>query len=349
MGSVTLNFSEEEYRIFHHYCTNYCRLYDETRKNSIKILLELYKHQVIDLQEHSLDNVFSFFYQKKQEFEIESQISGSDANGQMRLRVCSDIIAFLEDLEKIYRLLRKKGVDANYFLIIGAFSKLAEEENQTRWKDLQNNSASEINAIVSPLGDAIEKKLGPETDTRTLLKELVGFVEVFNRLSPDLPFSDEITALIAIALLRRFGKEEPYEEIPELLRICRDQFETEELESALEGIPHSQEGSDLDLSWEVFLEPLRTLNERIALGQVPVRRSLEVLTALEAPIKTDYPIALYQTPPMMIRRRSDENRILVKVDNRPRSEVQLAHTPDYIPVVASGAPYKQFMPLQPVY
>jgi len=346
MGRVTLNFSEEEYRIFHHYCTNYCRLYDETRKNSIKILLELYKHQVIDLQEHSLDNVFSFFYQKKQEFEMESQIPGSDANGQMRLRVCSDIIAFLEDLEKIYRLLRKKGIDANYFLIIGAFSKLAEEENRKRWQDLQNDSAGEINAIVLPLGDAIEKKLGSETDTRTLLKELVGFVEVFNRLSPDLPFSDEITFLIAISLLRRFGKEEPDDEIPELLKICRDQFETEELESALEGVPHPQEGRDLDLSWEVLLEPLRTLNEKIALGQVPVRRSLEVLTALEAPIKTDYPIALYQTPPMMVRRRSDENRILVKVDNRPRSELQLEHTPDYIPVAASQEfPYKQFMPL----
>jgi len=346
MGRVTLNFSEEEYRIFHHYCTNYCRLYDETRKNSIKILLELYKHQVIDLQEHSLDNVFSFFYQKKQEFEMESQIPGSDATGQMRLRVCSDIIAFLEDLEKIYRLLRKKGVDANYFLIIGAFSKINDEENRTRWQDLLNNSASEINAIVSPLGDAIEKKLGPKTETRTLLRELVGFVEVFNRLSPDLPFSDEITVLIAISLLKRFGKEEPDEEIPELLKICRDQFETEELESALEGIPPPQEGSDLDLSWEIFLEPLHTLSERIALGQVPVRRSLEVLTALEAPIKTDYPLALYQTPPMMVRRRSDENRILVNVDNRPRSEMQLAHAPDYIPVVASrDSPYKKFLPL----
>ena len=140
MGRVTLSFSEEEYQLFHHYCTNYCRLYDETRKNSIKIFLELYKHQVIDLQEHSLDNVFSFFYQKRQEFEMESQIPGSDAGGQMRLRVCLDIIAFLEDLEKIYRLLRKKGVNANYFLILGAFSKIADEETWLRWEDLQKTS-----------------------------------------------------------------------------------------------------------------------------------------------------------------------------------------------------------------
>ena len=346
MGRVTLNFSEEEYQLFHHYCTNYCRLYDETRKNSIKIFLELYKHQVIDLQEHSLDNVFSFFYQKKQEFEMESQIPGSDAGGQMRLRVSLDIIAFLEDLEKIYRLLRKKGVNANYFLILGAFSKIAEEEAWMRWEELQETLENEINAIVVPLANSIEKKLGPKTDTRTLLGELVGFVETFNRLSPDATFSDEITHRIAISLLRWFGNEEPDEEIPALLRSCHDQFEIDELESALEGKPRPQAAQGLDFSWEDILDPLRTLNERIAQGQVPARRSLEVLSALEAPVKTDYPMQLYQNPAGLVRRRSDENRILVKVDNRPRSEVQLAHVPDYIPAVPShDYPYKQYFPL----
>lgn len=352
MGRVTLHFSEEEYQLFHHYCTNYCRLYDETRKNSIKIFLELYKHQIIDIQEHSLDNVFSFFYQKKQEFEIECQIPGIDANGQMRLRMCTDIIAFLEDLEKIYRLLRKKGVEANYYLIMGAFSKIADEETRMRREDLHKTSANEINAIVSPLGKAIEKKLGPEVDTRILLGELVSFVETFNRLSPNLTFNDEITGLIAISLLRMFGKEETNEEIPALLKSCRDQFETDELESALEGNPRAQDARGLDFSWEELLEPLRILNERIAQSQIPMRRSLEVLSALEAPVKiqpaqADYsPLILYQNPAGLVRRRNDENRILVKVDNRPRSEVLVAHAPDYIPVVPSqDYPYKQYFSL----
>jgi len=61
MGRVTLHFSEEDYQLFHHYCANYCHLYDDTRKNSIKILLELFKHQIIDIQEHTLDNIFTFF------------------------------------------------------------------------------------------------------------------------------------------------------------------------------------------------------------------------------------------------------------------------------------------------
>ena len=61
MGRVTLHFSEEDYKLFHHYCANYIRLYDDTRKNAIKILLELYKHQIIDFQKDCLDNVCAFF------------------------------------------------------------------------------------------------------------------------------------------------------------------------------------------------------------------------------------------------------------------------------------------------
>jgi hypothetical protein len=168
MGRVTLHFSEEEYQLFHHYCANYCNLYDETRKNSIKILLELYKHRVINLEAHDLDNVFSFFYQKKQEFEAESQVQGGDPNVQMRVRMCTDIIAFLEDLEKLYRLIRKKAIDANYFLIIGTFSEIADEEARARQESLAATLAAEINEIVIPLATAIEKKFGQTVDTTVL-------------------------------------------------------------------------------------------------------------------------------------------------------------------------------------
>ena len=352
MGKVTVHFSEEEYRLFHHYCTNYCNLYDETRKNSIKILLELYKHQVIDLEAHNLDTVFSFFYQKKQEFEAESQVPGSDVNGQMRLRMCTDIIAFLEDLEKIYRLIRKKGIDANYYLIIGAFSEIADEEARARWDSLSSTLASEIDAIVKPLGTAIEKKLGRDPGTPVLIGELVGFVDNFNRLSPHLTFNDEITSLVAISLLRMFRKEESGEDIPELLRRCRDQFESDELESALEGTIRVPDTWDLDFPWADMLKPLSTLNERISQNQIPLVRSREVLSALEAPVKTraslpDYsPLILYQHPTGLVRRRNDDNQILVKVDSRPHSEVQLAAPNDYVPVVPSPEyPHKQYSSL----
>ncbi len=165
MGRVTLHFNEEDYHLFHRYCANYCRLYDETRKNSIKILLELYKHEVMDIQEHSLDNIFTFFYQKKQEFETEGRVPAADAENLMRIRICSDIIAFLEDLEKIYRLLRKKNRDANYILIIGVFSKIFDEEARMHSEDLQQAAADSIDAIVSPLCKELEKKLGSQVDT----------------------------------------------------------------------------------------------------------------------------------------------------------------------------------------
>ncbi len=349
MGRVTVHFSEDDYQLFHHYCANYCRLYDETRKNSIKILLELYKHQVIDIQEHSLDNIFTFFYQKKQEFETECRIPASNAEERMRIRICSDIISFLEDLEKIYRLLRKKNVEANYILLIGAFSKIFEEENRTRSEDLHETASGAVKAIVSPLGEAIEKKHGQESDTKTLLYELVSFAEIFNRLSPDLTFSDEVIVLLAPPLLKKFGKEESYEEIRTLLKDHRDQFEMDELESALEGGIHARNVWGLEFSWQEFLEPLRTLNELVAQNQDHMQVSLDVLSALEAPMKekpaeSEYSqLTLYQKPYGMVRRRNDENQILVTVDNRSRSEVRLSGVSDFSPLIHSQEQkYKQY-------
>jgi len=48
-GRVTLHFSEDDCQLLRHYCANYCRLHYDTRENSIKILFELYKQQIIDI------------------------------------------------------------------------------------------------------------------------------------------------------------------------------------------------------------------------------------------------------------------------------------------------------------
>jgi hypothetical protein len=333
MGRVTLHFNENDYHLFYHYCANYCRLHDETRKNSIKILLELYKHEVIDIQEHSLDNIFSFFYHKKQDFETEGHVPASDPDSRMRIRVCSDILAFLDDLEKIYRLLRKKNREVNYILIIGVFSKIFEEEAQTRTEDLQKTASDAIDAIVSPLAKEIEKKAGTQADRETILYELVSFSEIFNRLSPDLTFNDEVILLIAPTLLKRFGIEENYEEIRNLLKSHRDQFGMDELESALEGGIHARNEWSLEFSWEEFLTPLRTLNDLVARHQTTMRVPLDTLAALEAPMKekalqADYAqLTLYQKPYGTVTRKNQENQILVTIDNRPHSEVQLLSVP----------------------
>ncbi len=236
MGKVTLNFSESDFKLFSHYCSSYCRLNDETRKNSIQIVLELYKRQVIEIQEHNLDNVFAFFYNKSQEFETEYRVSASNAILMMRVRICSDIISFLEDLEKIYNILRKKGTEVNYLLLLGTFSKIINQ----MWLDNLDETASDaIDAIIVPLHETIEGKLGPEADIQAILNELVSFVGTFNRLSPNLTFDDKITILIATSLIKKFGKEANYEEIRILFKDLRNQFEMNELESALDGDIHA--------------------------------------------------------------------------------------------------------------
>jgi hypothetical protein len=68
----------------------------------------------------------------------------------------------------------------------------------------------------------------------------VSFTEIFNRLSPGVTFNDEVIGLLVPHLIKRFGLEATYEEIRTLLKDHRDQFELDELESALEGGIHAQ-------------------------------------------------------------------------------------------------------------
>jgi hypothetical protein len=348
MRRVTLNFSEDDYRLFHHYCSNYCRLYDETRKNSIKIFLELYKHQVIQIQDHNLNTVFAFFFQKKQEFEIESQTK-TDAKGWMRLRITTDILTFLEDLENIYLLLKKKGAEANYFLIVGVFSTIIDEENRSQREEIIESSSAEIDAIVSRLATALEKKLGEDIDIQTLLFELVRFARTFNRLSKDVTFNDEIIDLIAPSFVRKFINEENDEKIRLLLLSNRKQFEIAELESVLDGGRHAQDEWDFEFSWQDLLEPLRTLNKITAQNQGSMRLSLDVLSALEAPVRMPpawadpSQLTIYQRPSAMLKKQIDENQFLVNIEKRQHSEVQIAAAQDYFPLeYPSDHTYKQY-------
>jgi hypothetical protein len=352
MGRVTVRFSEEDYKLFRYYCSNYCRLYDESRKNSIKILLELYKHQVIDFQENSLDNVYAFFYQKKQDFEIEYRVPESSANEMMRIRACIDIIAFLGDLEKIFVLLRKKGVNANYLLIIGAFSQIFDEETQVQRENFQKAASGVINSIVLPLGYAIESKFGPDVDTGLILDELVSFAETFNRISPDQKINDEIIELIAWSLIRRFNKEENYDDLKIRIQEHRNQFDIDEFESALDGGLHAKNVWDLELSWEEIQKSVRELAEMIEKDQHRAMVPLDVLSALEAPIRSTNEqaefsqLALYQYPYGAVRKRIDENRFLVQVDNSTQSVVLPSSPADLIsPELSSEGKYKQYFSL----
>jgi hypothetical protein len=352
MGRVTVRFSEEDYKLFCHYCSNYCRLYDESRKNSIKILLELYKHHVIDFQENSLDNMYAFFYQKKQDFEIEYRVPESSANEMLRIRACIDIIAFLGDLEKIFVLLRKKGVNANYLLIIGAFSKIVDEETQMQREHFLKAASGVINAIVLPLGYAIESKFGPDVDTSSLLEEFVSFVETFNRISPDQKFNDEIIEIIAWSLIRRFNKAENYDDIKIQVQDHRNQFDIDEFESALDGRLHAKSEWDLEFSWEELQKSVKELAEMIEKDQNRVAVPLDVLSALEAPMastngQADFSqLALYRYPYGAVRKRIDENRFLVQVDNATQREVQLSSPADVISPEHSGEEkYKQYFSL----
>jgi hypothetical protein len=249
-------------------------------------------------------------------------------------------------------LLRKKGVNANYFLIIGAFSKIFDEETQIQRENFQKAASGVINSIVLPLGYAIESKFGPDVDTRTILEELVSFAETFNRISPDQKFNDEIIELIAWSLIRRFNKEENYDDLKIQVHDHRNQFDIAEFESALDGGLHAKNEWDLEFSWEELHKSVKKLAEMIEKSQSRVAVPLDVLSALEAPMSSTNAqaefsqMAPYQYPYGAVRKRIDENRFLVQVNNSTQSEIQLSSPAVLIsPEQTSEEKYKQYFSL----
>jgi hypothetical protein len=132
----------------------------------------------------------------------------------------------------------------------------------------------------------------------------------------------------------------------------RNQLDIDEFESALDGGLHTKNEWDLEFSWEELQKSVRELAEMIEKDQTRVVVPLDVLSALEAPLPSTYSqaeisqLALYQYPYGAVRKRNDENRFLVRVENSTQSEVHLSSPADVIsPGHSNEEKYKQYFSL----
>ena len=111
----------------------------------------------------------------------------------------------------------------------------------------------------------------------------MSFAETFNRISPDQKINDEIIELIAWSLIRRFNKEENYDDLKIRIQDHRNQFDIDEFESALNGGLHAKNEWDLELSWEEIQKSVRELAEMIEKDQHGAMVPLDVLQHLKRP------------------------------------------------------------------
>jgi hypothetical protein len=269
MGRVLVHISEEDYPVLHRYCAGYYRIHDTARRNSIKFLLSLFEENVIEIEDHTLENLEDFFYRKKEEMEAEllvlSRTQVPDTALISGLQVCSDILSFLGDLEKLHRVFRRKKLEAGYPVILAVFSMIVSENTDARQQVLREMAGNTIDAVADSLFPLLKDQLGPDPGVFTVLRELIIISESFSRISPDLQLTEEIILLITPALLRKYGKTAEPKEIREILSEYGEEFGLDGFESVLGREEETWEDVGIlkEEAIQFIKEPLSRLNEMV--------------------------------------------------------------------------------------
>lgn len=267
MGKIQIQFSESDYKIYHEYCLKYYQANDVTRKQSIHVFLDLYEKGILILEADDLRPARHFLTGKCDA--LKRDAGGKSSDGEfaipLQLRICTDLVIFCQDLEKIYRLIQKHGIVPNYIMILGTFAKVIEETKSCQVPGMFTIDDADIDALVQPLVASIRLRLGTDRNWRSALRELTIIAARFNKQNPDPIFDHDVILLVAPAVVRHFEKGVDAQEIFSLLPVLIEESELAEFESFLNRTPAIlREEEDAGIDWNAISGPLTTVANAVA-------------------------------------------------------------------------------------
>jgi len=263
MEKIQIHFSESDYSIYHEYCAKYYQVHDTVRKQSIHAFLDLYEKGVIPVDAQDIDGARGILADRCELLKREHSSPGIDTTILLQLRTCSDILLFMDDLEKIFRLLRKQGADASYLMILATFSTIIKENRAWNSPELVDLPVEEIEALATPLAAIIRARIGPDAEWHWVLREFATIAARFNQRSPELKFDRDIIQVVAPAVVAQFEREITPREIAAVLPTYVEESELEEFESFLNQAPLEND-ADLEIDWDTIYEPLETISATVA-------------------------------------------------------------------------------------
>jgi len=267
MEKIQIQFNESDYKIYYDYCQKYYQIHDAARKQSIHAFLDLYEKGLLPVEEQEIRQARQFLSGKCDEFKQMQQSSPGDGDPTipLRVRLCSDLLSFLDDLEKMYRLLRKQGVVPNYLMILATFSKVIEESRNSPAAGLYNLDPSLTESLATPLAEIIRVRLGTDREWRSVLQELAFIATRFNQKFSEPVFSLEIVQLVAPAVVKHFNKDVETREIVSALPSCFEECELDEFESLLNRTPEAlKTDQETDIDWDLITAPLKAIADAVA-------------------------------------------------------------------------------------
>jgi hypothetical protein len=267
MEKIRIPVNESEYKVYYDYCLKYYQVHDSVRKQSIHAFLDLYVKGIIPVERQDLGQARNLLLEKCNELKKEQNALGREVDNTMlfQLRVCSDISLFLEDLEKMYRLIIKHGIVADYLLILGTFSKIINEDENSHLLVKYDLEDDVIESLARPLAEIIRQRLGTIPLWTSVLRELIDIATQFNRQSSDPKFDLDILKLIAPAVVAFFHKDIPSRKILAILPSYFEEHELAEFETFLHRAPEQNTGQDAQVKWETIYGPLKVVESAVVL------------------------------------------------------------------------------------
>ncbi|PKG32824.1 hypothetical protein, partial [Methanoregula sp.] len=265
MEKIQIQFNESDYTTYHDYCLKYYQVHDTARRQAIHAFLELYTKGILVVEEQDLRPARRFLAEKCDVLKTEQGRSGeSEASVSVRSRLCSDLLLFLDDLEKMYRLIKKQGIIPNYLMLLATFSNVIEEMRDAAAAGLYDVDRPLIDALATPLATIIQKRLGTDRDWRSVLKELSFIATRFGQKFPKPVFDAEIVQLVAPHVVAHFNKDVGVKEILSALSACYEECELEEFESLLNRTPEAlRYDQESDIDWDAIAELLEPVSAEV--------------------------------------------------------------------------------------
>ena len=152
MEKIQIKFTKSEYTVYHDYCQKYYQVHDTGRKQSIQACIDLVLKGILPVGNQDISQARELLSGKCDSLKREHYSSPKgDTTKAVQIRVCSDILLFLDDLEKMYNLIGKEGVAADFLMMLGTFSRVIEEDKDVRLPATYEVKSDCLNHWSSPL------------------------------------------------------------------------------------------------------------------------------------------------------------------------------------------------------
>jgi hypothetical protein len=263
MEKIAIQFNEFDYQIYRDYCLRYYAILDVARKRALHLFLELFEKELLTVGEHDLGEAVIFFSKK-----CEDILSDGGSRGEDRtpidlplLRVCREVPFLIEDFEKIYRIIEKSGITANFLLLLATFSKISEEERNAYVSAIDENDRRKAESVAPRIADTIQTRLGPGAGWESVLYELTRIIRKYNLVEPDLKIDQNCIYLLGPAVVSHFNVNIGYAEIRATLERYIEERELAAFEALLKNKLYLPDhDTDTDVSDNLIFEVLKSIS-----------------------------------------------------------------------------------------